>query len=224
MKALALGLLFLATATAAASPCPSYTHHARVFTQPHVKLPGGAGVLVYRAAEPSYQARPAQDFAADTADWRFDGKPVTEVEIAPGLSVIRGGDKLADKDGHAIYTVERGQDPGALKAPVVTGVRWKNSGAMVRHAWSATIATVATVPAGAVAIVVYDESGKTAKSWGGPAAGTHDITVWSSGGCAGPAIGTASGTNDKVRLAWVDAGGRLGALSPVVVVHVDNSP
>jgi hypothetical protein len=162
------------------------------------------------------------------SEWRFAGKPVTVTHVAPGLDVVAAATAgtLTSKDGDAQVAVKRAAKPVAtLPAPAATALE-RDAPAHVKHPYVATLVRLsADPPASAIALVAFDRTGKTARSWGTVSATDRAPRVYTSGGCARLPDGTIdSQVGDEVVLAWLDASGRLSKLSsPVAVQTAANS-
>ncbi len=164
----------------------------------------------------------------DLPTWRIRaGKsmvPPAITTIAPGLVVYslptatRGSGDLVTGKRTRLGSLSRIKaEFGPLVAPRVIAIkhtdenmgRWKNVDTLVE--------LDGTVPAGVVALVLFDSKG-TAITWGVANAGAAAVRVYSSGHCD-VSNGTLPPTiGDKVTLAWVGRNGRQSKATRALVV------
>jgi hypothetical protein len=221
----------LASSVATAAPCMPTRLESKVLTPANAAIAPGGGIIVIASSAPAYGGGPSGVDAAEHADvashadWRVRAgahliAPGIKV-IAPGLAVYDVGEAtgelvLEDADHKELLHAHRGERTAELAPPKLTRVSVNDPRHMMRHPYTAMTAVVADKPpAGAVALVVFDQDGKP-RSWGTPSV-TSEVYVYSSGGC-GTAIGIPSSAGDSVRLAWLDGSGRLSRLSAAIKV------
>ncbi len=216
----ALLALVLLSGVAAATPCPILEYRPTVLTPAGTDVGAGGGVVIGWGSP--WGQQPSR-FDKTWTSWKFAGGiPVTRTELAPGLEVYAGpkATQLEDGKGKVIATVTRGTATTAmLAAPDIVSIG-RLAPTTSRHPYVNTTATVKAVPAGAVALIAYDEAGKVADTWGGVAAKATEVSIYASGGCGQlPPNMVDVPVGAKLRLAWVDAAGRVGALSKPVAVR-----
>jgi hypothetical protein len=147
--------------------------------------------------------------------------------IGPGLVVYTppsAGEWSLQAGTKAMVKIKTGADAKPLAAPSVKSIKYNSvSGRRGISVW-VLVDVNGAVPAGAVALVVFDDKGKP-KSWGrvgqvppDPSAKTTAVNVFSSGSCTVLPNGTeASLLAQKVQIAWLDSSGRLSAMTKAVV-------
>jgi hypothetical protein len=198
---------------AAASPCALVENHATVLTPDGAAIADGGGVVVGSA--PDY-AREHPD-RGEPSSWKVGGKAAKVTHVAPGLDVVAatGPATVTAGDGKAIASVKHGS-PAALDAPTLSAVTSTTS--QTRHPWTRVdVALAGDPPAGAVALVVFDGTGKTARSWGAVTGNARSVVVFTQNGCEREPDGTRmTSPDEQVELAWLDASGRLSKLSAAV--------
>jgi hypothetical protein len=217
MFRLAVVVVLGTTGVARAKPCPVYAPTPVVLTPQDAELPAGSGIVIgWRAMSEGTRI----PFDPDPATWTFtDGKPggrAQRTEVAPDLAVFRDGEAstLVDGKGTSIVKVKRSAAAwAALPAPAIASLTRAASNAG-RRPWVSVQALVKTRPAGAVAVVIFDPQGKP-RAWSSiePDGG---IAVFHRGSCNpygtyDPPVGT------KLSLAYLDAGGKLGAKTAATV-------
>lgn len=182
-------------------------------------------------------ALPSQEGGLDKGDaaqppWKFRGRgglvAATVEAIAPGLAVFRpgaGGTLDLEDDKHALVGKAHvdAAAPAKLAAPKVKTVTYAGERDGRRPWGQLTVELDGAIPAGAVAIVAADASGK-ARSWGRITAG-QPLLAFETRRCRALPNGTVeSSPGDKVTLFWVDASGRKSDLSKPIVVGGKVSP
>ena len=187
-------------------------------TRDHAEV---TGVVVVYTQQASDEPKRGQ-----VKDWRMvDGKqrtaPVVQT-IAPGLEVLQAtGTRLDDASGKKLVEFARARSAVTLDPPKVAAVRRSSSSAGRRTIQTVSVQLDANAPADRF-LIVFDATGKVARSWGRAYGETKVITVFSQGGCTVVADGTVeSQLGDTVRLAWLDLSGRLSTLSPPIKVTAD---
>lgn len=212
---LLLPLAAAAATPAVAAPCALIENRAAVLTPDGAAIADGGGIVV--GTMPDAQ-RDMPDRGAPST-WKVAGKAASLRHVAPGLDVIAatGPATVSGADGKPIASVKHGA-PAALDAPKLTAVTSFTS--QTRHPWTRVDALLAgDPPAAAVALVVFDKAGTTARSWSRAIGNARDVTVFFSSGCERYPDGTSgAGVGDDVTLAWLDASGRLSKLSAPVTV------
>jgi hypothetical protein len=217
-------------AVATAGPCK---YHHDWSLAPEVLTPGGAtidqlGGVVVSAVSTQDKTRGSDD--PTQQDWWFsDGHTHTVVArtvIAPGLTVHRS--TLEAKDLALVYPADgttmlevhfRHVDkPTPLAAPHVKALTYADHGLgiMVR---AVTSVTVESVPAHAVALVIY--VGDTARSWVQITdAATLELAVFIADDCTMRIPGmSAAKTGELATLAWLDDTGHVSAHSTAIKVR-----
>jgi hypothetical protein len=217
MHRLALAGLLASSSAASAAPCEIVENHPVVLTASGAVIGDGGGIVVGTA--PDYQHASK---LRSVAELRFADKSAPAIKhLAPGLDllVVATAAATLESAGHEkLVSVGHGKVRD-LGAPDVTAVVHTAPQA-TKHPYVMIDAEVGDAPAGVLALIVFDEAGATARSWGRVTANAKTVTVFSQGGCGIPVAGTLeSRIGDKVRLAWVDAAGRISKLSSVVVVQ-----
>ncbi len=215
MHRIALAAL-LASTTAAAAPCAIIENHPVILTQSGAVIGDGGGIVI--GTQPDYQ-RTSKLRAV--ADLRFADKSTPVVkQLAPGLDLLvvsTAAATLESADGKPLLSVGHGKARD-LDAPKVTAIR-RTSPKQAKHPYVMIDAEVGDAPAGVLALVVFDQAGTTARSWGSVTANAKTVNIYNQGSCAMLVAGTLdSSVGDQVRLAWVDAAGRLSKLSAPVAV------
>ncbi|MBA3539764.1 MAG: hypothetical protein H0T79_09050 [Deltaproteobacteria bacterium] len=224
--AIVLGLLMLEAAAASASPCPQIVLQPKVMTPATRALAPGEGVVVSWLG---YWNKTAVPFDVDRAKWRFSNgatpasTPPSETVLAPGLSVfLPDATATVFEDGKraAIFRVTRSTAAAReLPAPRIVSLR-RTAPTKVKYPSVNTVVTVRDVPATAIALVAYAKDGKTAGSWGELA--DSAATIYSQSSCVPSSPNTRDWQpGELIRIAWIDAAGRVSKLSaPVKVVAV----
>ena len=219
MKRFVLLVLVVSTRVAVAGECPSEPLVAKPVTADGAEIAADGGIVVV------YERQAADEPKRGVVkDWRFvDGKQRTAPTVktlAPGVEVLQGaGTLLQDAKGGKLRAFSRAKTaPSVLDAPSVSAVVRNVSSAGRRIVETLVVQLSSTAPADRI-LVVFDKAGKVARSWGHGTGSTRNVAVFSKGGCALVAEGTAdSQVGDEVRLAWVDTSGRLSKLSPAIKV------
>ena len=225
----------LVSVRADASPCNLRELTPRSMTPPDTVIEDGGGVMI-NAGTADLQTSERLPDVTRQPGWRFrDGTKLVEpmiVTIAPGLSVYRlpatGANVALETDKYfEIARVKRSSDRGAalLPAPMPTSIEWEHRSAFRSSTDVVTVHLIAPVPPHAAAMILYGPD-KVARSWGIATAGGKDVVAYSSGGrCAMPIPGfTGSNTGDHVTVAWVDASGRVSAVSRDLEVTAAKTP
>lgn len=237
MRALIFALAIANTYPAVAGPCAIHPIVPHAMTANGTELPPGGGVLVALGEGGAWDA-PAQPDLTKTG-WMFvdGGKSITPVIriLAPGLAVYEppaGTTAIKLSDGkRTLATHPRTAAKPALPAPVVTAVDYVTSSIPVGPRQSARDTVTAQLtgdrPANAVAIILF-AAGKPASwtsafSYAGP---KGPIELWHTvGRCETQIPGlVATPAKTKVTIAWVDASGRIGAMSKELVVGTKQTP
>jgi len=219
MKRFALLMLVVSTRVAVAGECPSEPLAARPLTADGAEVAADGGILV--VYERQAADAPKRGLVKD---WRFvDGKQRTAPAVkalAPGVEVLQpAGTLLQDAKGGKLLGFSRAKAATrVLDAPGVSAVVRNRAAGGQRIVETLVVQLDATAPADRL-LVVFDKDGKVARSWGRGIGSTKNVAVFSKGGCALVADGTAdSQVGDEVRLAWIDMSGRLSRLSPAITV------
>lgn len=228
MRAL-LFALALTSSTASAGPCAIRPIAAHAMTANGTVLPAGGGVLVALGDTGDWSA-PNQDLMK--TGWMFvdGGKPIAPAIklLAPGLALYEppaGTTEIKLVDGkRTLATHPRSAAKPLLAAPVVTAVDYVTvhaPGPRQSDRDSVTAQLTGARPDGAVAIILF-AAGKpmswtSAFNYAGP---KGPIELWhTTDRCETPIPGiTATPAGTKVTVAWVDASGRIGAMSKELVV------
>ena len=191
---------------------------SQVLTRRVTVLPSDGGVLV------GYTYASGGD--VDLDDTWIGSVALTRVQLAPGLSVFRPpakttAFKLKTKAGkdHGSFTVDPKSVANTMTAPSPKSV---TSTTTEGHRSTTTISTLklgAAPPADAVAIIAYDEHGKSLLFASLP--DTHDklleLEIDRSGGHCGTAKPQGQGgLVGKLAFAYVDAFGRLSPQSVAI--------
>ncbi len=205
--------------------CAMQHQQPKVLT-PAVAVPVDGGGIVVGTQSVSYDLPDRGEALQPT--WGFlTGRdlmqPVITV-LAPGLVVYRVQPNTRTTgeltDGTAVIAkLTFGKDKVArLPAPRVKAIRQSAAG---DRRWSPTTSVTldGTVPADAVAIVLFDAKRK-ARSWREVTAGASEVEAFARGRCEVVPNGTVeSRVGDKVSVAWVDRYGRLSATSKLVTIQ-----
>ena len=151
---------------------------------------------------------------------------LTSDQLAPGLWRMRPATPgrratLRDDRGHRQVMVTTARTlPSPLPAPAATIEIKTWPGGPRGGGGSMAIATLASIPAGAVAIVVFpadDDDHAPALSWARVGGSSTVAVATTPGRCSPNPPGTrVPGVGEQVRLAWVDRHGRLSAESPPI--------
>jgi hypothetical protein len=222
-------LALLVVPRLATADCARSELGPELITRAGAKLPADGGILVGWSASTDYK-KPANSDPSQHAYKASGpgGKTVSLVmaSLAPGLTVYRPKPVLAGalsvKDGKAVLvevTVEK-RKTAALPAPDVTAVTLTSAAARYGETYSIVTAAVASVPDSAVALIIYGQGDDehVPLSFGRPAhdkQGATTVVVFTGAhNCSTvPGAMRAPAAGDQVELAWVDAVGRLSALS-----------
>ena len=196
----------------------------RAVTPPGAELAKGGGVVV------------AMENAAKAPPMMFGKAAATKTVIGAGLVVYTppaGTGALAlQYKGKELVSVKRGGDAKVLDAPKVASVRYSSWTGRRGTSVSVTVEITGALPAGVVAVAVFDDKGKI-RSWGQTTnlppleakATTQVISVYASGSCVVQPEGFApSVTTDKVQVAYLDASGRISAKTPAAVKAMPDDP
>ncbi len=203
-------LLLLGPDVADAGQCAPTFLSASPATPATVEIPSDGGLLVIFE---SLRSAPE-----DLSKWKFSTKgkqrstPVATT-IAPGLvRLTPAGTQLTDGAKRVLVTFTRATTPApALAAPKVKSLTFHQG----RRGSGVTAELSTAIDTGF--LVVFDADGKVARSWG-RVSGTK-ASVYRTGDCTEVASGTIpSRGGDKVRLALVDAFGRMSPLSTAVEI------
>ena len=209
----------LAPGAAFAGACARPEIPTAPLTADGTKLAKGGGVVV------------TMEDSAKPARWTFAGtsKAAAKVRVlGPGIAVYEppgaGAWTLQDGKGKTVLKVADGGDAALLPAPKLTAIAYTSStGRRGTSVWvSAAIAGDA--PAGAVALLASDETGKP-MSWGrisprDPSVKNTQVTLYTSGSCSVVPNGTRGmSPGDKIKVAWIDASGRLSSTAETTVVN-----
>jgi hypothetical protein len=156
--------------------------------------------------------------------------------IGAGLAVYEppatGTWTLLDGKRKELVTVKRATVDGKpLDAPKVASIKYASYTGRRGTSVNLNVEITGAAPAGAIALIVFDDKGAV-RSWGAatggppdPASKTSSIQVFRSGSCVANPNGTlGSGIGDKVSLAWLDASGRLSAMTSAKVVEQPPPP
>jgi hypothetical protein len=154
-------------------------------------------------------------------------KPAKPTVLGVGLVVYpvpgTGTWTLDDANKVTIVKVTAGAGAKPLDAPKINWVKYASQTSRRGTSEWVTVQLKGEAPAGAVALVVFDDKGQP-KSFGkyegatDPASGPPVLTVYSSGSCLVSSDGTLpTNRDDKVQLAWLDASGRLSAKTSATV-------
>lgn len=157
-------------------------------------------------------------------DWRFvDGKRRTAPKVktlAPGLELLQAvGTRLEDGRRNKLLTFTRTTTASPeLEAPKVKAVV-RTTGASGRKTFQTiSVQLEAAAPADRY-LIVFDQAGKVARSWGQGDGISTSVVVLRAGECMVSPDGTLpSAPGDEVRLAWVDRSGRMSLLSPGIKI------
>lgn len=225
---------FLASPSPAlAGPCAIPPLSASPMTVEGTAIPPDGGVLVALGSGFGLWDQPSQTL--DSTGWQFiDGgtkhAPVVTT-LAPGLAVFRvppGKGKLGLADAkRTLVTVDRVADAmPRLPAPAVAAIVHTRHAPASRRASERSTVIVklrAARPATAVALILWEDKATTAASWvsiTGLEATARAIEVFRTPDrCEARIPGLAeTPPGKKVSVAWVDAHGRVGARSKMVVV------
>ncbi len=236
MRALFVALVIASTPPAVAGPCAIRPLVPHAMTANGTELPPGGGVVVALGDSAAWDA-PAQPDLTKTG-WSFvDGgksiKPVIRI-LAPGLAVYEppaGTTTVKLSDGtRTLATHPRTAAKPVLPAPEVTAVDVTRSlpvGPRQSARDTVTAQLTGDRPVTAVAVILF-AAGKPASwtsafAYAGP---KGPIELWHTAGRCETQIpglvATRAGT--KVTIAWVDASGRIGAISKELVVGTKQTP
>lgn len=223
--------------TAMAGPCPIYPLGPSVSTVASAEIPPGGGVRVSL----SELREAGTSGELEQKSWRFveGGKSIAPVIriLAPGLAVYEppaGTTPIKLVDGKRdLVVVRRVASAPTLAAPAVTSIVHTDSPGTGPRSSSSDVQVLLTGdrPDGAVAIILYVTDGKTdtAATWStafGYTGPRGAIEVYRSPDrCRTQIPGlreTPAGT--RVKVAWVDVGGRIGAKSRDFVVARGKTP
>jgi len=205
--------------------CAMQHQQPKVLTQAVAAPVDGGGIVVgtqsvpYDLPERGEALQPTWGFLTG----RDLMQPVITV-LAPGLVVYRVQPNTRTTgeltDGTAViakltFTKDK---VARLPAPRVKAIRQSTAD---DRRWSPTTSVTldGTVPADAVAIVLFDAKRK-ARSWREVTAGASEVEAFARGRCEVVPNGTVeSRVGDKVSVAWVDRYGRLSAASKLVTIQ-----
>jgi len=214
----------VATSTPAAAKCAIQHRQPKVLTESVAVPVDGGGIVVGTQSVPYDLPETGE---ALQKSWGFlTGRdllqPVIRV-LAPGLVVYsvqpktRTTGELTDGTKVIAKLTVTTDKVAKLAAPKVKAIHQPVIGEQ-RYRPTTTVTLDGTVPADAIAIVLFDARNK-ARSWREVTAGESEVDAFARGRCAVVADGTIeSRVGDKVSVAWVDKYGRLSAKSRLVVV------
>lgn len=209
--------VFASSSLALASPCPKIDLHPKILTRDGDSVE--RGVLVGWRAE---WKRPALPYDEDVAKWTAAAKPLTTLELAPGLAILvadPAATAIADKQGKLVAHVKLEKAAAKpLAAPTGFTVTYTSANPKTtRHVWSNVSATfTAAPPKSAVALVAL--AGGKPVTYGLVGEG-QVIEVFGNSTCNPHPAGTeAPAPGQKVQLAWVDSAGRMSKPSAAVKV------
>jgi hypothetical protein len=232
MMRIALALVaLLATHDIAAAKCAMPSVGSAVLSSTGAKLAAGGGILV--GSQTTFGSNAVGAENAINKTWRFsDGTKQYEpvlVTLAPGLVVyqpptgVTGALKLVDGKTERATLEVTADAPALLAAPDLRSV--VRTEVPVRYGGSrfeVTATFKAGAPKGTVAVVVLavTKQGNVARSWTSISEGAKSGQVAGTAGRCDPGVPgeVISKVGEKVVLAWVDASGRLGAMSKPIVV------
>jgi hypothetical protein len=201
-------VVLLVSSVAAAAPCPLIPNKPVVLTPANAQVAADGGFVVVQRPDYDHGDKPTPPLIS----WKFaDGSKPKIVHVAPGLDVLPVAGAKATLDKISVTTGK----PAALAAPKVVSVTYTSTPQM-RHGSTSVTAVLADLPATVIAVVAFDKAG-VARSWGVPTSGA--VILYRTGGCDQAPEGTTPiSPGDEIRLAYVDAAGRLGPQSAVVTV------
>jgi hypothetical protein len=221
---IALLVAVSAPADVHAGACARPALPTRALTAPDAELAKGGGVVV------------AMENAAKAPAMTFGKTAATKTVIGAGLVVYTPpagtGALVLQLEGKDLVTVKRGGDAKVLDAPKVANVRHGSWTGRRGTSVSVTVEITGDLPAGVVAVALFDDKGKI-RSWGTTAnqppieatTKTHVVSVYASGSCVVQPEGFApSVTTDKVQVAYIDASGRVSAKTPATVTLMPDNP
>jgi len=225
----------LVAAPASAGPCAVRELSPQSMTAPDTVIEDGGGVMISAGLTDLPSTERLPDVTRQPG-WRFrDGTKLVEPTIetiAPGLSVYRlpatGSNLVLENDKHVeISHVKRSADRGAtlLPAPMPTSIEWERRTSFRSSTDLVTVHLIAPAPAHAAAMIIYGPD-KTARSWGVVTRGGKDVVAYESGGRCSMTIPHTSASNVglHVTVAWVDASGRVSAVSRDMEVTAAKTP
>lgn len=210
--------------TPAAAKCAMQHQQPKVLTASVAAPVDGGGIVVGTQSVP-YDL-PEQGEALQKS-WGFltgrdISQPVTTV-LAPGLVVYsaqrntRSTGELNDGTKVIAKLTQTNDKVAKLAAPRLVAIHQPTFGEK-RYRPTTTVTLDGTVPADAVAIVLFDAKHK-ARSWREVTAGDSEVAAFARGRCEVVPNGTVeSRIGDKVSVAWVDKYGRLSPKSKLVVI------
>ena len=223
-----LALAPFAPSQAFAGACAMPQIPTAPLTAAGTEIAKGGGVVV--SMEDAAKA-PALEFASGAK--RVPGKVRA---IGAGLAVYEppatGAWTLLDVKRKELVQVKRATADGKpLDAPKVASIKRGSYSSRRGTSVNLDVQIKGAAPAGAVALVVFDDKG-IVRSWGpassgppDPASKTTSFNVFRSGSCVVSPNGTVgSSIDDKVSLAWLDASGRLSAMTSAKVVEEPPPP
>ncbi len=221
-----LSALALAHAVATASPafagaCARPQIPTRPLTTDGAALVAGGGVVL------------ATEDATKPPRWRFTNgankvaaKPRA---IGAGLVVLlappKGDWTLADDKGKPVLKIKHAAaEPKPLEAPKVAEVVFTSTTGRRGTSTNVTASISGEAPAGAVALVAFDDKGgvrsfiQVEGRAADPATKLAAYAIYFSGSCTVMPNGTVpTGAGDKIGLAWLDASGRLSPKTSITV-------
>jgi hypothetical protein len=235
MRLALLALTLLVPLDAVAGPCVSHEATSVTLSPRDVKLPADGGIIV--ASSTIGLGGEGGSADAMNPSWRFRGANDTEykpqlVRLAPGLVSYRppadAVGPLALAAGNiSLRTLERSTaEEATLKPPIVVRVRAKTTASKPSSPGTTMVYVdlKAKPSKDAFALVLFavaKDGTLTPRSWGLVSDDAKSFNVYQSPGRCEPRIPgvEATGSGEKVQIAWVDAKGRLSPPSKTITVQ-----
>jgi len=215
-----VALLSLASPRIARGDCAMVEYFPNPLTPAATDI-GDGGIVVAQLAF-------AKHLPTESSTWRFRVGTKTSVpaitSIAPGLDVYRPSKRgaklvLVGGDGKPIVELTSTKRKRAeLPVPSIKAIQFSESRG--RHSSASTVAElIGDPPDGVIALVAYDRTGKP-RSFGTVVKNAKQVDLYNRSDCGGPFRGTVvSRTGDRIRVAWLDASGRLSKQSAPIRVR-----
>jgi len=235
MRLVMVALTLLVPLDAVAGPCMSHEATSVTLSARDIKLPADGGIIVAS----STVGLGGEGGSADAMNpsWRFRGANDTEykptlVRLAPGLVSYRPpadavGPLSLAAGNISLRTLERSTtDEPKLPAPIVVRVRAKTTASRPMSPGTTMVyVDLKTKPSkDAFALVLFSvakDGTLTPRSWGLVSDDAKSFNVYQSPGRCEPRIPgvEATGSGEKVQVAWVDTKGRLSSPSKTITVQ-----
>jgi hypothetical protein len=214
------------SAEVAAGDCASSGLGPRVLNAKTAAIVDGEGGLVVGALDMGGTKLESGDVSVQKT-WQFNlrGKKATpKIEtLAPGLSVyhvppLDAPVELVDDKGAVLGALGKGIKVPRMEAPKVKGIAHE-SGTGRRYHVQVGVTLDGVAPAGVVALVLADASGKP-RSWTKVDPKARTLYPFSVHSCVIVPSGTVPSTaGDRIVLYWIDAAGRKSEATKVLTIR-----